>query len=385
MSVIQPYNTKPKYILNHLPHEPEHNRYFGCEIEVDNGGELEENAQQVIDILGSQNCIIKRDGSLTQGFEIVTNPCSLNYHKQLPYRELFRFLKSKGYRAHDTQTCGLHIHINRTALGETKSKQDLNIAKLSNILTVCKKEVQAFARRENHYACYPPSTDGSLFEAYYEMRTIGKNSALNLLHKDTIEFRVFKGTLNLNTFYMTLDFVNTLIDVVLTLTEKEIIESDSWDAYESYFSDEIIQYIKERKEKEATNTQNTYSTNEPTLDYSPTHLFFSSRELTTPQISLNSASDSLRVLGRRLQEASEQFNEEYYHLDSSLVHSEPQEGTEEYIELTQIRRQIKILRKRINRARTPLEMQAMRREYDELKRQERGLLIRSHQATQDVV
>lgn len=58
-------------------------RWFGLELEVDDAGESSSNAGQVLDIAnasGEERLYCKHDGSLNDGFELVTHPMTLAYH-----------------------------------------------------------------------------------------------------------------------------------------------------------------------------------------------------------------------------------------------------------------------------------------------------------------
>ena len=61
------------------------NRFFGVELEVDCGGEVDDNAAEVMHIgnNGLEHIYCKHDGSLDEGFEIVTHPMTLFYHLRL--------------------------------------------------------------------------------------------------------------------------------------------------------------------------------------------------------------------------------------------------------------------------------------------------------------
>ena len=68
-------------------------RYFGVELEVDEGGESNDKAESILSVANSydENIYIKHDGSLRDGFEIVTHPMSLNYHiDEMPWREVLQ-------------------------------------------------------------------------------------------------------------------------------------------------------------------------------------------------------------------------------------------------------------------------------------------------------
>ena len=63
----------------------------------------------------------------------------------------------------------------------------------------------------------------------------------------TIEFRLFRGTLKLNTLYATLQFVNRIVDTALTLSESEIADQSWSDFVAGITEPELIQYLKERR------------------------------------------------------------------------------------------------------------------------------------------
>ena len=63
----------------------------------------------------------------------------------------------------------------------------------------------------------------------------------------TIEFRLFRGTLKLNTLYATLQFVNRIVDTALTLSESEITDQSWSDFVAGITEPELIQYLKERR------------------------------------------------------------------------------------------------------------------------------------------
>lgn len=174
--------------------------FLGVEIEVDKGGEIENNAKYVIDNL--ENCYVVHDGSLDNGFEIVTHPSTLNYHKQMNYLEVFKWLVEKGYKAHDTQTCGIHVHFNRDYLSSNKTIQDLCITKILFLLEKYSDIIENIARRKSNRFSNKikrEKEDDSLLDLLYKAKGSGwgqsKYNAVNLIHKDTVEIRIFKGTL----------------------------------------------------------------------------------------------------------------------------------------------------------------------------------------------
>ena len=70
---------------------------------------------------------------------------------------------------------------------------------------------------------------------------------MNLTNADTIEFRMFRGTLKWNTLIATLQLVDRICDVALCLTDEEL-KSLSWTTFVSGCkAPQLVQYLKERR------------------------------------------------------------------------------------------------------------------------------------------
>lgn len=52
-----------------------------------------------------------------------------------------------GYQSHQSGTCGLHVHVNRTAFGETEKEQDEVIARILYHFEKHWEELLKFSRR----------------------------------------------------------------------------------------------------------------------------------------------------------------------------------------------------------------------------------------------
>lgn len=80
-NLIHEYGYKPNPIFY-----GEGNRYFGIELEIDGAGRDDDFAEELLDIANANADLlyIKTDGSLDDGMELVSHPCTMDYH----YREL---------------------------------------------------------------------------------------------------------------------------------------------------------------------------------------------------------------------------------------------------------------------------------------------------------
>lgn len=246
---IHSYNYKPEPIFY-----GEGTRYFGVELEVDEGGEIGKNAKAVADVANAEDEHIycKHDGSLNTGFEIVTHPMTVDYHlNHMPWALMLQELKSMGYRSHQTSTCGLHVHVNRDSLGDTYEEQDETIGRILFFVEKHWEELVKFSRRtirqlERWAARY------GLKECPQEiLKTAkggyGRYTSVNLCNQDTIEFRFFRGTLKYNSVIAALQLVNQICNVAFCMSDAEIKDL-SWTSFVAMCNQpELIQYLKERR------------------------------------------------------------------------------------------------------------------------------------------
>lgn len=231
-------------------------RYFGVELEIDEAGEDTESAGKLLMIANrkADNLYCKHDGSLDDGFELVTHPMTLAYHLyEMPWAEILQKAVSLGYTSHQAKTCGLHIHVNRDAFGATEAVQDACIARILYFFEKHWEELLKFSRRtqrqlERWAARYGyKEQPKEILEHAKKGGHGGRYTCVNLTNADTIEFRMFRGTLKLNTLIATLQLVDRICDVALCLTDDEL-KAISWTTFvSSCQAPELVQYLKERR------------------------------------------------------------------------------------------------------------------------------------------
>jgi len=129
------------------------------------------------------------DGSLCwHGVEFVSQPLTPEWLK----KEINKLYGRApwGYR----DDCGIHVHVSRGALSTKKAN------KIYSFLTSMEEEdrIKLFGRGENTYSSYHAAPDI-------------KYRAVNLLHKDTVEFRMFRGG-NAKWACYCVDMVKYLVD-----------------------------------------------------------------------------------------------------------------------------------------------------------------------------
>lgn len=260
---IHSYNYKPDYIPHYIENEnSDTTLLLGAEIEVaGNHPETdrrikEDVVKKCIQIINGsdsdeENLIYStHDGTVQIEFD--TMPCSLEFHKnKMNYRKMFKYLDSVGYKGHDCDCAGLHIHADRKYLGRTKFQQDLVIAKILYIIEKFNDDLCIIARRNNDYSvfCGDKCTSDTAVTLYGKYRNIGKRAALNLQHSNTIEFRMFRSTLKYETLLLTLELVQDIINFSKNISFEEL-EDMSWNDLMDTFSDELKRYYISRRNKE---------------------------------------------------------------------------------------------------------------------------------------
>lgn len=73
----------------------------------------------------------------------------------------------------------------------------------------------------------------------------GRYTAVNLTNSDTVEIRMFRGTLKLNTLKATLQMVNHLVEVAVSMSDSEVQDMSWFDFLDDITEPELIQYLKE--------------------------------------------------------------------------------------------------------------------------------------------
>ena len=180
--------------------------YYGVELEVEKRSNATSDTAFKIhtsfkyDDIG-QFALLKSDGSLSNGFEIVTAPGTLNAHKKY-WDKFFKSDGIKEVKSWNTDTTGMHIHISRTALTQ------LQIGKILVFINDNKNEefVNHIAGRNSDQ--WAKKSHKKIIDC---VESSEKYSAVNTSHRHTIELRIFKGNLAKHGFFRVLEFVDALV------------------------------------------------------------------------------------------------------------------------------------------------------------------------------
>ena len=151
-----------------------------------------------------------------------------------------------GYQSHNTNTCGIHVHFNRDFYADN---EELYLSRLLYLVTKFWEEIVIFSRRRrsrlNRYSKKPDDSIPNYLRSWNKTCDHeGHYYALNIINEETIEFRMFRGTLNILTFHCILDFVNAIVRAAKEKTAEDIQKMK----FEELLSPMAMEYYKSRLE-----------------------------------------------------------------------------------------------------------------------------------------
>lgn len=246
---IEDYSYKPDPIFygTGQPH-------YGIELEIDNGGDIDGNAGQIMNSVNfpMEHIYCKHDGSLNDGFEIVSHPCTLDYHlNELGWDKILKKAHQLGYYSHTAETCGLHIHINRAALGTSIEEQENTIGRIVFFFEKFWDKILRLSRRTenqaNRWASRYGGNNINPKESLKSAKTsgLGRYTAVNLENIFTVELRIFRGTLRYKTFVATLQFVDKLCNDAVKMSDEKF-QTMTWKDFTASIKNmpELKEYLK---------------------------------------------------------------------------------------------------------------------------------------------
>jgi len=205
---------------------------FGVELEMEpTGGADQADLIAALGGITGKKFILKEDGSLDDGVELVTIPLSLEDHMaRFGWQKVLDPLRSIAKSGVGTDNCGMHVHINKAALSP------LQIGKMLVFLnsTVLRDQITTIAQRESNVFCtrsVKKFTDGrALSEHRHDVANVGLT---------TVEIRIFRGNLRAERIFKNLEFCHAL---VLFCRDASLIEIERWGAFASWLLKRRSQY-----------------------------------------------------------------------------------------------------------------------------------------------
>ena len=244
---IHDYSYRPDPIF-HSSEEEQTRLYFGIEIETEvRGGDYSDRrvAADYAQALEAQRlAYLKSDGSLECGFEIVTHPMSHSYFMNdasVLWNTIDTLKNRYSMMAWGTKTCGLHIHISRNGFsGGSHQHRFLQLVYNNKDFY----EVLA-GRSSSHWAKFDdnidPNTGRKSLKHKFDRHGSDRYSAVNTNNRNTLEMRIFRGSLNTRFIKSCIDLAHASVEFTRVMSVPEVREH-KLDCIN------LIQYIRERAE-----------------------------------------------------------------------------------------------------------------------------------------
>mgnify|MGYP000144999561 FL=1 len=269
--MINRYSYKPEPEIGYKnANESREHLTFGVELECEprnDGGNVRMDAYELsdrIDEIPGGRTYCKSDGSLSNGVEIVSHPGTLAHHMYvMHWRQIQRTCEKAGFRSHDTDNSGLHVHVGRAQLGSTDAERDETIRKVQVLFILYAAELTRFSRRTrsrlNEWAPFrsfgvsPESiraTDGDTLATWahssvptHEYDHNNRYTAVNVTNSATVEIRIFRGTLKRDTLIAAIQLVSNVFEYAMAHDWADIPASTWADVAAYKPHKELVNYM----------------------------------------------------------------------------------------------------------------------------------------------
>ena len=216
-------------------------KFLGCEYEVQGGGCNSNIAESIFGDYREFYC--SRDGSLDEGFEAITHPCSPSHMlSNIDWETIVDKLDKNGYD--DTEGGGFHIHISREHF-----KSQSHIGKLIRFFSDNYQELVNFGNRTwdtaNEWAEPTDYNEDDKFIDIYSNAKGERYSAVNVWPSETVEIRLFGCTYRPEVIRSYIQFVDIITDLANGFYRDMTFENVRKEATERGYN-ELVSYMNEQ-------------------------------------------------------------------------------------------------------------------------------------------
>ena len=255
--VIHDHNYRPDLIF----HTTDKNErlFFGMEIELECRNGRSEPAERANELEGHELAYLKSDGSLSNGFEIVTHPMTHDFFKNeaTEFWETLADLRHKHrVMTWGTSTAGIHIHISRTGFnGGPHMHRFLRLVYDNQQLfsDIAGRHSSRWAKFDDVMAAefIGRDEDGnriwrnfrSFTKKIVDNRNSDRYSAVNTQNRDTLELRIFKSTTKAERIKAYMDLAHASVEFTRVMSIKQVIDNGlSRDVFISYIRENLSLY-----------------------------------------------------------------------------------------------------------------------------------------------
>ena len=191
--------------------------YRGLEVEIETN--ISDKVLEVLRNADSSLFRFEEDGSLENGFEIITAPMSRFYWDKVGYLKLSKLINNlknvSNIRAWNTGRCGLHIHFNKIEI----SRETQNV--LKKFMVENHDFIAKISGRDEFRYCRKPTYDDYDYNSNGDIYNYNRYLTLNFT-SNTLEFRFWRGTLKTENIKASVQLTEDLIRFAEFASEHDI-------------------------------------------------------------------------------------------------------------------------------------------------------------------
>lgn len=213
--------------------------FLGVELETDDNDSRDALADDIMREYSDEYVECKRDGSLgPQGLEIVSMPMTPKVQLTMGmWERITEIVKNHGGKSHEAGTCGLHVHLSRDYFHGKDP-----VYRLDRLFHRFERELLRFSRRTRDQLEWCEFDDGlaeelvecpcvedrkAIWSDKKNNRYRARYQAVNDTNWDTVEIRLWRGTLNVETLRATIELTTALAIIANTMSD-ELAEGLTW-------------------------------------------------------------------------------------------------------------------------------------------------------------
>lgn len=200
--------------------------YMGFELEVSFAdGNRYDAASRVTDLI-SGIAYLKEDGSIDDGFELVTHPMTYAYARERFPWEVLDEMSEEAGTVHSG--LGLHVHVSKAAFDSPAHEYRWLLFWYRNA-----EIMKRLARRtSNEWAAFSPSARKNakrIAKKESQGREDGRYVAINPTNPDTYEVRIFRSTLSQQKLLAALALVSGSVEYTRRLDSAGVLRASGWE------------------------------------------------------------------------------------------------------------------------------------------------------------
>ena len=228
--VVHLYSYKPNPVFHG---GNDNNLYMGFELEMSFGDDPERDdyrtaVSDVLELEQADVCYLKQDGSISGwGFELVSHPHTLTAYEQAT--DLWNYIEAcrkRGARSWDTDSCGLHVHVSRTAFksgAHTHRFLSLIYRNPREMMKLAGRKNSRFARFDDVYT----NDEWGIpqFNLRDKVHGVGRTerySAVNTNNDYTLELRFFRGNMKREGIMTALELCHASVEYTRNMSVSDV-------------------------------------------------------------------------------------------------------------------------------------------------------------------